>query len=59
MDASALAPPVDIVVRVWQDRDPEVISPVADWLTCAALNRVLDNYVEMVFSLESDDDAED
>lgn len=52
-------PPVDIVVRVWQDRDPEVISPVADWLTCAALNRVLDNYVEYLVTPETDDDTED
>lgn len=46
VDTTAVIPPVDIIVRVWSDREPEVISPVADWLVCAALNKVLDNYVE-------------
>lgn len=52
----ALAP-VDITVRLWFDREPEVISPVADWMVCAALNRVLDNYVEYVLTPEEEEEG--
>ena len=40
-------PPMDVTIRIWTDREPEVITNgVSEWIVCAALNRVLDSYVE-------------
>lgn len=50
-----MLPPVDITLRVWFDGDVEVFSPVADWLTCAAMNRALDSYVEYVVVPDEED----
>lgn len=47
VDGHAVNPPMDVVVRIWTDRQPEVIAPgVSDWLVRAALGEVLDSYVE-------------
>jgi len=46
LDGASVSPPIDIIVRVWMDRLPEVIATVDDWLVKAALNEVLNNYVE-------------
>ena len=46
LDGASVSPPIDIIVRVWMDRLPEVIATVDDWLVRAALNEVLNNYVE-------------
>ena len=47
---------MDIVVRLWLDREPEVIAPVADWIVCAALNKALENYVEFELTPETQEE---
>jgi hypothetical protein len=54
--APVLFPPVDVVVRFWPDSEVEVLSPLADWLTCAVLNRALENYVEYVVTPAEEED---
>lgn len=47
LDASSVMAPIDITVRVWLDRKPELFANGLDpWVVCAALNDVLDSYVE-------------
>lgn len=56
--AADVLPPIDIIVRLWWDRDPEVFNPgMAPWLAQAALYRAAE-YLDDVVDIEEEEDTD-
>ena len=46
-DESHVSPPIDIVVRLWWDAEPEVFSPLSNWLTADVLARASETQADL------------
>jgi hypothetical protein len=46
-DGSPAFPPIDITVRLWLDAEPEVFSPLSNWLTADVLARASETQADL------------
>ena len=53
-DGSPAFPPIDIVVRLWMDAEPEVFSPLSNWLTADVLGRASETQADLDAAKEDD-----
>jgi hypothetical protein len=46
-DETPAFPPIDITVRLWLDAEPEVFSPLSNWLTSDVLARASETQADL------------